>query len=707
LEVLGADLGIDVAVHRDALAVLEALGIERLMPTQIKALQRGLLDSDKNMVVIAPTGSGKTLIGYMALAKSVSKGGIGVYLTPLKSVATEKLEDLEIICSKMGCRACITTGDYDQPSEWLSSCGLIVATYERFDSLLRLRPSWIRKIDTVVIDEVHTVGDPDRGHVVELIGVRSLMEKLRIVGLGATVGNPEELAEWLNAELVYDEWRPTKLVEGFYDRREKAVFFEDGRVEHVGENLEVHLLKEARTGSYQLLIFRHSRQQAENLARFLSSYSSESCPDLLKEFIALDPPRVELDNLRYALSKCVAYHHAGLSSATRKFIEKAFRKRQIRVVVATPTLAAGVNLPARRVLVSVRRYEEGYMRRISVSEYKQMAGRAGRPGLDPYGEVIISDAISSEEAYRYIRGRPEPATSVLASERALRFHILSLISSGDADSADQLFKILKLTLAFRNVGESLVRMATDALEDLVEWSMIVREEDSLRPTKLGRTVSALYVDPETAMLAVENLTKVKKVYDIYYLTLVAMTPEFSKVRAGSIRSEELRSAMEVLIESGNIPIPKWADDYEILRAVKLGLVLRDWIEEVREDTIAERYGIGVGDLAVITDLAQWLLYSLGVVSSSIGLRDHSSRLLTLSKRVEHGVKEDALELVQLKWIGRVRARKLIAAGIRTIEDVANQSPTRLADVLGLGMRQAEEIISEARALLSERSSVFK
>lgn len=701
------NLDVDIERHHNVLTVLKALGIKELMPTQIKALQRGLINSDRNMVIIAPTGSGKTLIGYMALAKSISNGGIGVYLTPLKSVATEKLEDLEIICSKIGCKACITTGDYDQPSEWLSECDLIVATYERFDSLLRLRPSWIRRVDTVVIDEVHTVGDPDRGHVVELIGVRSLMEKLRIIGLGATVGNPEELAEWLNAELVYDDWRPTMLVEGFYDRRERAVFFEDGRVERVSNNLEVHLLKEARLGNYQLLIFRHSRQQTENLARFLSSHSSESCPELLEEFATLDPPRIELENLRYSLSKCIAYHHAGLSPTTRKFIERAFRKRQIRAVVATPTLAAGVNLPARRVLVSIRRFEEGFLKRISISEYKQMAGRAGRPGLDPYGEVIISDAVSREEAYRYIKGLPEPATSVLISEKALRFHILSLISSGDANTVDQLFRILKLTLAFRNIGDSLIEKARSSLEDLVKWSMVVREDDELRPTKLGKTVSALYVDPETAIIAIENLLKVKKVYDIYYLTLVAMTPEFSKIRAGSIKSEELRSAMEVLIESGNIPLPSWADNHELLRAVKLGLILRDWIEEVREDTIAEKYGIGIGDLTVIKDSAQWLLYALGVICDSIGLKEHSSKLLTLSKRVEHGVREDALELVQLKWIGRVRARRLIAVGIKTVRDVANQSPARIADILNIGIKQAEEIVSEAKAISSRRTNVFK
>ncbi|MCX8184350.1 MAG: DEAD/DEAH box helicase [Sulfolobales archaeon] len=691
----------DVVDVPQILKSLRAVGIEVLLPVQIKAIRSGLLTSRNNIVVVAPTGSGKTLVGYMAILKSVLEGDIGVYLTPLKSVASEKFEELKLICSEFKCRVCVTTGDYDQPSEWLSECDLIVATYERFDSLLRLKPQWIKNVSTVVIDELHTVGDSDRGHVVELVGVRSLSSGCRVLGLSAAVGNPEEVASWLNAELIFDDWRPVKLVEGYYDRISKTIVFEDGRVESVRGDLEQYALREAVTQNYQLLVFRHSRQQAEGLTKILATSSAEKCLELVEEFSRLDPPRVEFDNISYLLSKCVAFHHAGLSSTTRKFIEKSFRERAIRAVVATPTLAAGVNFPARRVLVSVRRYEEGYVRGISIAEYKQMAGRAGRHGLDPYGEVIVSDARSTAEATRYIKGTPEPAISVLTSDRAIRVHTLSLISSRDAESIEQLVSLLKLTLAYKQLSDTLLDKVWHILRDLAEWGMIYREGNYVEPTKLGKTVSVLYVDPVTARAVISGLTGVGSVYDIYYLTLVALTPDFPRIRLGSIKLRELRATMEVLADSGNIPDFPWIDEYDLLRALKIGLILRDWVEEVGEDTIVERYGVGVGDLSVIVESAQWLLYASGVICSTTGLREHAGRLMTLSRRVESGVKEDALELVRVKWIGRARARKLLSNGIKTIEDLTKLSPARLSELLSTGLSIAEEILSNARKIISE------
>jgi helicase len=687
--------------------VLKALGVVMLMPPQAEAVRRGLLSKNTNLVVVSPTGSGKSLVGYIAILKSFLEGLKGVYLVPLKSIAGEKFEELDVLCHEAGCKVCITTGDYDQPSEWLSECDVIVATYERFDSLLRLKPSWIGSVGTVVVDEVHNVGDPERGHVVELIVARALRRGFRVIGLGATIGNPEELAEWLDAELVYSNWRPVKLIEGYYSSRRKTIVFEDGREEVATEGLEVYLLKKALEENYQVLMFKHSRHYAEGLARQLASVSRERCDDLAEELLNLEIPRVEVDSLRYVISRCVAYHHAGLSLGTRKFVERSFRGRKLRAVTATPTLAAGVNLPARRVAVSIRRYEEGYVKSLSIAEYKQMAGRAGRPGLDPYGEVIISDARSSEEALRYIRSPPEPVTSVLKSERALRIHTLSLIASEEATDLGSLTELLKLTLAYRQLGEQLVKDVEKALRLLENMDMVLAG-GTLRPTKLGKTVTSLYVDPLTAWMVLEHLKErpSRGLYDIYYLTLIALTPDFPRVRLGSLRSRELHSTLEILEEGEQIPLPGWADDYDVLRALKVGLILRDWVEEVKEDTIAEKYGIGVGDLVVIIDSAQWLLYASGVICGVEGLTDHARRLATLSKRVEAGVREDALELVQVKWIGRARARKLIASGIKTLKDLANSSPERVAEICGMGVKQAEEAVEHAKELLFKTRSML-
>jgi helicase len=508
--------------------VLKALGVVMLMPPQAEAVRRGLLSKNSNLVVVSPTGSGKSLVGYIAILKSVLEGLKGVYLVPLKSIAGEKLEELDVLCHEAGCKVCITTGDYDQPSEWLSECDVIVATYERFDSLLRLKPSWIGSVGTVVVDEVHNVGDPERGHVVELIVARALRRGFRVIGLGATVGNPEELAEWLDAELVYSNWRPVKLIEGYYSSRRKTIVFEDGREEVATEGLEVYLLKKALEENYQVLMFKHSRHYAEGLARQLASVSRERCDDLAEELLNLEIPRVEVDSLRYVISRCIAYHHAGLSLGTRKFVERSFRERKLRAVTATPTLAAGVNLPARRVAVSIRRYEEGYVKNLSIAEYKQMAGRAGRPGLDPYGEVIISDARSSEEALRYIRSPPEPVTSVLKSERALRIHTLSLIASEEATDLGSLTELLKLTLAYRQLGGQLVKDVEKALRLLENMDMVLAG-GTLRPTKLGKTVTSLYVDPLTAWMVLEHLKERpgRGLYDIYYLNSHSAHPRLS------------------------------------------------------------------------------------------------------------------------------------------------------------------------------------
>ncbi len=686
---------------------LRAKGIESFTPPQAEAIKRGVLEG-KNIVVVAPTASGKTLIGEIALVNAALRGLMGVYVTPLKALAHEKYLEFQF-WEQYGFRVGISTGDYDEPGEELGKYDIVVATYERLDSILRHRPSWLSRVGVFVIDELHNIGDPERGPIVELIVTRALYLGKQVVGLSATVGNPEKLAKWLSAELVFSEWRPVKLVEGYFDRHRREIVFSDGRVEEVEGDVVTHSVLKAMEGDYQILIFKQARRAAENLAqriasivdRYLEPQEKKMLEELVQEYKSSAVSRIEFDNLSQLILRGVAYHHAGLSLAARRIVEKGFRSKLIKVVVATPTLAAGINLPARRVLIYTRRFENGVWKSISIAEYKQMAGRAGRPQYDPYGEAIIVDA-PPKEAEHYIKGKPEDVRSYLWSKRALRIHILAAIASGYARRYNELIEFFSKSFGAQDYRIIFAQSyIVKTIRELESFNMIERSDGEFIATKLGEVVSKLYLDPLTAKIIIDTLKDRNRVQDLFYLHLIAMSPDFSRVRI--TRYSDLYEEAMTLASSDSIPsIPDGIEEIssdDWLRGYKIARILYEWINEVDEDSIIKNYGIGIGDLLNIVDTATWLIHAASKVCRAMGMDVHARTLEILSIRVENGVKEDAVELVQIKGIGRVRARTLLNAGIKTIEDLINTPRSRLISLHGFGEKIVNEILREAEKLL--------
>ena len=184
-----------------------------LTPIQDKAVEAGLLQ-EKSLLICAPTASGKTLVATMAIANTFSKGK-AIYLVPLKALANEKFNEYKDWLKDTDYKVVQSTGDVDSESSYLANYDLLILTTEKLDSLLRHRISWINEIKTVIVDEIHLLNDPSRGPTLEII--LTLLKTLiqpQIVGLSATIGNPEELAKWLEADLVQDSWRPVELKQG-------------------------------------------------------------------------------------------------------------------------------------------------------------------------------------------------------------------------------------------------------------------------------------------------------------------------------------------------------------------------------------------------------------------------------------------------------------------------------------------------------------
>ena len=186
-----------------------------LTPVQEKAIHAGLLNH-KSQLVCAPTASGKTLIATMAIANTLDKGTC-IYLVPLKALANEKYKEYKELLEKTEYKTIMSTGDIDSTSPHLANYDLLILTTEKLDSLIRHKVKWLSEIKTVIVDEIHLLNDQSRGPTLEII--LTLLQQLikpQIIGLSATIGNPQALADWLKAELVQDNWRPVELKQGIH-----------------------------------------------------------------------------------------------------------------------------------------------------------------------------------------------------------------------------------------------------------------------------------------------------------------------------------------------------------------------------------------------------------------------------------------------------------------------------------------------------------
>lgn len=396
-----------------------------------------------------------------------------------------------------------------------------------------------------------------------------------------------------------------------------------------------------------------------------------------------------------------AFHHAGLVAKQRVLVEDAFRNKLIKVIAATPTLAAGVDLPAYRVLIrDARRYSPGSgFAYIPVLEYEQMRGRAGRPRYDKEGESILlahSEAEARELYNRFVLGEPEEIQSKLAVEPVLRMHLLSLIATETACDEQELetffsqtfwghqFKDMKL------IKEKLVKI----LKQLLKWNLISQHADSFSATKLGQRVSELYIDPLTAhnfIVALQDRTAA----EFGLLQLMANSAELSpplrvKKREYDLIMNELAKREQKLMT--NMP-KEWDLEYEdFVDSVKTALAFEDWLDEYGEEMLYRKYSVTPGELHSKREIADWLLYGIEELSKILNKTEAVSTIRKLRIRVHYGIREELLQLVRLKGIGRVRARKLYSKGYKTVADLRKANPRDLA--LLLGIATAENILKQ-------------
>jgi helicase len=698
-------------LSESAIEFLKSQGFTKLYPPQADSVKSGLLDG-QSILVSAPTASGKTLIAMLAMLSYLSNNkGKVIYLSPLRALAAEKFTEfkkLEKIALGNKVKVAISTGDFENIEKNLEKSNVLILTNEKMDSIIRHSAEWVDDIGLVISDEVHLIGDESRGPTLEMIltQLKLLETKPQIVGLSATITNSDEIADWLECKLVKNDWRPVPLSEGVYD--EGQVTMSDGKTFEVERSLmgtPIDLGVQSVHQGGQSLVFAETRTRSKSLAtkaadaifQILEKKEITELEKTSKKLLSENEPTELVKTLALLVKKGVAFHHAGLNQKCRETIETEFRKGTIKLLSSTPTLAAGVNLPARRVVISnINRYNAkvGANRPISILEYKQLCGRAGRPQYDDYGEsIIVGNGNTEDLMEHYINGEPEAIVSKITDDKSLRTHILSVIVTHPGIKKEDILEFFLQTLGGLQSRKPTLKFAIDiSLRFLSSKFLIIKKGERYAATEFGKKTSMLYIDPLTATYfrdSIENISQERK-HTFGFLHLITNCEEFFP--KFSLRQKDYETA-SLMIENNSSQLLEPISEYDCSRSL---LALQSWITESTELSLSDSLGIESGDMHRMTENANWLSYCLREISKHVERSDLLQELGDLRNRVVYGIREELLDLVRVKGIGRVRARILFKHGIKNLDDLRKIPVNKLAEIDKIGSTIADNIKAELR-----------
>jgi helicase len=697
--------------------LLHLFGYSALYPPQELAISKGLMDG-RNMLVTTPTASGKSLIALLGAVKALNEGKKVVYITPLKALAMEKFHDFEALrklryYNRRELTLTVSTGDYDSSGSKLEGSDIVILTNEKLDSIMRHGINWLGEVGLFIIDEVHLLGDRERGPTLEIIltKIKETFRKAQLIALSATISNSEEIGKWLGCEIVDTFWRPTKLIEGIYDygtvRMNNNDRFEVKQSGSTSSTAAIDLAFQSVLDGGQALIFAETRRRAVSLAtkaaeRFTKINNSpvEKLTQKVSTQILNNGDADINKTLSGLVTKGAAFHHAGLSPKIRGIIEDAFKSGIIKILTATPTLGAGVNLPARRVIIAnIFRYDQelGGNIPMSILEYKQLCGRAGRPSYDKFGEsIIITDhRINSSELYdHYVLGNPEPLRSQLMNEKALRIHLLGSISSQSRIKESKLHDLFNHTFFSMFRDKKSINSKLQAVLEYLETENLIITIDNgfIKATKFGKRTSFLYIDPLTSVQFRENIKNLQEGskfkssgYEGLFLSWIVKSNDFYPKL--SLRNKDTNFD-SILFNQHDWNL--YQDIVENSNSRSLVALLK-WIEETTERTLADTIGVEPGDMYRMVESAEWLLHSLGEIAKIFKMQDLVNKVQILKIRMKFGVREELIPLIYFQGVGRIRARALFDAGIINSEEIRDASESKLAAIPKIGPALAKKL----------------
>ncbi|KAE8621126.1 hypothetical protein XENTR_v10004692 [Xenopus tropicalis] len=738
-----------------------SLGVSQMFEWQAECLMLGQVLEGKNLVYSAPTSAGKTLVAELLILKRVLETRRkALFILPFVSVAKEKTFYLQNLFQEVGVKVDGYMGS-SSPAGGFCSLDVAVCTIEKANGLVNrlIEENKIDLLGMMVVDELHMLGDSHRGYLLELLltKVRYVTQKgavgkaegagpandVQIVGMSATLPNLGLLAAWLDAELYHTDFRPVPLLERVkigrtvYDSNMVAVReFEPllpvkGDDDHI-----VSLSYETVRGGHSILIFCPSKNWCEKLADTIARefynlfHRAQQRGDAGGSDSFVPPVALDRDGIRDVMDQLkrspagldavlgrtvpwgVAFHHAGLTFDERDIVEGAFRQGFVRVLAATSTLSSGVNLPARRVIIRSPLFNG---RLLDILTYKQMAGRAGRKGVDTEGEsILVCKNPERAKGISLLQGSLKPVQSCLLRKEgagvtgSMIRAILEIIVGGVADTPEDVRIYASCTLLAASMkqggGDQEEEHGGGAIEACVDWLLRnefiqILEEDRggtkaevYRPTKLGAATLSSSLSPSEALGIFADLQRAMKGFvlenDLHILYLVTPVYEewttidwyqffclWEKLPTSMKRVAELVGIEEgFLARSVNGKIVAKNDrqhrQIAIHRRFFTSLVLLDLISEVSLKELTKKYGCSRGQLQSLQQSAATYAGMVTVFSNRLGWHNMELLLSQFQSRLTFGVQRELCDLVRVDLLNAQRARALYNAGLVTVAELA-------------------------------------
>ncbi|WZZ47143.1 hypothetical protein YC2023_043402 [Brassica napus] len=792
-------------------SVYNKKGISKLYPWQVECLQVDGVLEKRNLVYCASTSAGKSFVAeVLMLRRVITTGKMALLVLPYVSICAEKAEHLELLLEPLGKQVRSYFGN--QGGGTLpKGTAVAVCTIEKANSLINrlLEEGRLSELGIIVIDELHMVGDQHRGYLLELMltklryaagegssesssgessgnssGKTDPTHGLQIVGMSATMPNVGAVADWLQAALYQTEFRPVPLEEyikvgnTIYNKKMEVVRTIPKAADMGGKDPDhiIELCNEVVQEGNSVLIFCSSRKGCESTARHISKLIKKVPIDVDGEHSEFMDIQSAIDALRRSpsgvdpvleetLPSGVAYHHAGLTVEEREIVETCYRKGLVRVLTATSTLAAGVNLPARRVIFRQPMIGRDFL---DGTRYKQMAGRAGRTGIDTKGEsVLICKPGELKRIMALLNESCPPLESCLSEDKNGMTHaILEVVAGGIVQTAKDIHRYVRCTLLNSTKPfQDVVKSAQDSLRWLchrkfLEWN----EETKLyTTTPLGRGAFGSSLCPEESLIVLDDLLRardglvmasdlhlvylitpinvgVEPNWELYYERFMELSPLEQSVgnRVGVVEPFLMRMAHGATVRTLKKPedvnkklrgeyknrhgstSSKMLSDEEMLRVCKrffVALILSKLVQEASVSEVCEAYKVARGMVQALQENAGRFSSMVSVFCERLGWHGLEGLVAKLQNRVSFGVRAEIVELTSIPYIKGSRARALYKAGLRTCQAIAEASIPEIVKALfetsawaeeGTGQRRihlglAKKIKNGARKIVLEKA----